>query len=123
MSLIDNVRIKKEDLLSALKSNLEKHKSDVAEALELRRTQIKKRFDDEIFKLLDDPKYQSEQHINFPLPQDNSSEYERAIRMVEMTQDEIIELDEGQFDKLVMDNWYWKNDLITTSALYGKAIH
>ena len=42
--------------------------------------------------------------------------------MVEMTQDDVIELNEDQFDKLVMDNWSWKEQLQLTSSMYGKII-
>ena len=120
--LIDNVKVKKHELLSVLNENLVKHVDDVHEALELRRKEMKEYFTDAISKMERDEGYDAKENINFPKPSDSSNDYKKAIRMVEMTQDEIIELSEEQFDKLVMDDWDWKSALAMTSAIYGKTI-
>ena len=120
--LMNGVKIKKYELLEALRENLEAHKDDVAEALELRREEMLSYFEEQIVKLNRDNEYQPKEVIKFPVPEDNSKEYEKVIRMVEMTQDDVIELDEDQFDKLVMDNWNFKQALLETSAFYGKAL-
>lgn len=121
-SLLNGVKLKKRDLLQSLKQNLENHVDDVGEALDLRRIEMKEYFNSVLSKMDDDENYDPKENISFPKPLDNSADYLKAIRMVEMTQEEIIELDENQFDKLVMDNWGWKQTLINTSAVYGKLI-
>lgn len=121
-ALIDGVKLKKHELLEVLKRNSEKHLDDIAEALTLRRDEMHEYFTNQINKMDRDDEYEPKENINFPKPVDSSDDYSKAIRMVEMTQDDIIELNENQFDKLVMDNWDWKQSLITTSAIYGKAI-
>lgn len=121
--LLNDTKIKKEELLIAVRSNLEQHKKDVQEALELRRSEMLDYYKMKIHHIENDPSYQPKENENFPMPQDNSSDYEKAICMLEMTQDKIIELNEDQFDKLVMDNWHWKNVLKATSAMYGKSIN
>ncbi len=120
--LFNVVKIKKEELLSVLKDNLEKHIKDVAEAIELRRNNIINIFDKVSERIESDITYVPSDNFSFPKPVDSSNDYRTAIRMVEMTQDKIIELNERQFDKLVMDNWEWKRNLVSTSALYGKSI-
>lgn len=120
--LMNGVKIKRDELLGVLRTNLSKHKEDVKEALELRRVEMRAFFDNEIQKLDNNSAYQPKQTHSFPIPEDMSSEYEKVIRMVEMTEDEVIPLSEDQFDKLVMDNWSWKDNLVATSALYGKSI-
>lgn len=118
--LLDIVKIRREALLSALKKNLEKHKADVAEATKLRHENAMIFFTDQIEAMAIDCNHKLDTVIRFPNPVDSSEDYLRAIRMVEMTEDMIIELDENQFDRLVMDNWSWKKVLIDTSAVYGK---
>ncbi len=119
-ALMNNVKVCRNKLLDTLKDNLEKHKVDVKEALEARHTETKEYFKNLSEKIEKDPTFQPKETISFPKPQDNSAEYERAIRMVDMSVEDIIELTEDQFDKLVMDNWYWKQDLIRTASMYGK---
>ena len=51
-------------------------------------------------------------------PRHHLDAYERAIRMAEMSQDEVVELDAGSFDRLVMDNWEWKQQFASTTAAY-----
>lgn len=119
-ALMNNVKVKQAELLTNLKINLKQHKIDVKEALEARHNEIEEYFIQAQETMSNNPSYQPKENINFPLPQDNSAEYSRAIRMVEMSVETIIELTEDQFDKLVMDNWHWKQDLIRTSAIYGK---
>ena len=44
--------------------------------------------------------------------------YNRAIRMMEMSVDEVIELEEQIFNQLVLDEWMWKNAFVASGALY-----
>lgn len=121
-NLMNAVKLNKADLHSKVIENLETHKADVDEALKLRREAISKAFNKQLKEMEFDIEFQPKDHFSFPMPKDHSSDYEKAIRMIEMTTDEVIELNESQFDKLVMDNWGWKSDLIATSSVYGKKI-
>lgn len=117
---MSNVKIKKQKLLDTVKTNLEQHKSYVAEATQDRRDALLQYLTEELLLMTNSPDFQPDSLKHFPAPMDNSSEYEKAICMIEMTEDEIIELDERQFDKLVMDNWGFKHDLMATRSFYGK---
>ncbi len=121
-NLMNSVKLTKEELLSNVIANLDKHKIDVSDALKLRRETIAKSFKKQLEEMEWDVDFQPKEHLSFPMPKDHSEDYKKAIRMIEMTTDEVIELSESQFDKLVMDNWGWKSDLIATSSVYGKKI-
>ena len=120
--LLNSSKVKKHELLDVLKSNLDKHTNDVGELLELRREEMQEYFSVNLQKMEKDSEYNPEENINFRMPVDSSKDYKKAIRMIEMTQDEVIELNEEQFDRLVMDNWDWKEQLVLTSSMYGKVI-
>lgn len=119
---MNSVKLTKEELLSNVTANLDKHKIDVSDALKLRRETIERSFKKQLKVMEFDVGFQPKEHLSFPMPKDHSEDYKKAIRMIEMTTDEVIELTESQFDKLVMDNWGWKSDLIATSSIYGKKI-
>lgn len=51
-------------------------------------------------------------------PKSYAPEYGRAIRMLELSVEEIIDIEEDVFNQLVLDEWGWKNNFIATSTLY-----
>lgn len=44
--------------------------------------------------------------------------YNRAIRMMELSVDTVIELEDDVFNQLVLDEWHWKNAFVASSVLY-----
>ena len=116
--IMPSVKIKKEDLLKELNNNLETHLKEVEEALENRRVQLRRVFKIVIDDIDNKPDFQPINSYNYPKPDDHRDAYTKAIKMVEMSQDDVIELDDSQFDRLVMDNWEWKDNLKHTMGLY-----
>ncbi len=51
-------------------------------------------------------------------PASYEDSYNRAIRMMELSVDEVIELEEQIFNQLVLDEWMWKTAFTASSALY-----
>lgn len=45
-------------------------------------------------------------------------DYDRAITMLQMTVEPIIELSVQEFDQLVMDEWSWKKSFEISASLY-----
>lgn len=56
-----------------------------------------------------------------PVPQKPVSyeqNYNRAERMLELSVDEVIEVEEDVFNQLVLDEWAWKNAFVASASLY-----
>lgn len=51
-------------------------------------------------------------------PTSYEDSYNRAIRMMELSVDEVIELEEQIFNQLVLDEWMWKQAFVASGALY-----
>jgi len=117
---LTTVKIKKEDLLQVLQENRANHATWLAEVAIERKREMLDLLDNHVSRLESDDNFQGLEKYSFPMPQNNDDAYEKAIRMVELTQDKVIELHEHQFDCLVMDNWSWKGDFLRTSSIYGK---
>lgn len=116
--IMSKVSVSKNELLGAMKANLEKHRKDIEDLNALRRDEIS----DFCVSMLEQIKKESAQPEipRFPTPSDNSGEYLKAIKMVEMSVHDTIELTASQFDRLVMDNWEWKKDFAATFLRYSK---
>jgi len=51
-------------------------------------------------------------------PLSHEKEYDRAIRMLELSVEKEIEVEEDIFNQLVLDEWAWKNQFIASASLY-----
>jgi hypothetical protein len=114
-----SVKLAKDALLQIVRENKEKHVSDFTEAVadykravaslcqknhELAQT-------GELSKL--------EQIRAMPmLPVSYEDNYSRAIRMLELSVDDVIELEDQIFNQLVLDEWSWKRGFTASAALY-----
>ena len=53
-----------------------------------------------------------------PAPVSHEKEYDRAIRMLELSIENEITVEEAVFNQLVLDEWHWKNNFVAAGALY-----
>lgn len=51
-------------------------------------------------------------------PQTYENSYVRAIRMLELSAEDIIEVDELTFNQLVLDEWQWKHSFSASNTAY-----
>ena len=112
-----NIHAKKDEILAKLRTNRETHATIVAEArkgyVERARESLRERLDQ-----LESGKIVS---LAFSLepPQDHSDVYDTAIQMLELATDDVIEMDSTQVRTLVMDQWDWSRQFLTSNAQYS----
>lgn len=53
-----------------------------------------------------------------PAPVNYADNYSRAIRMLELSVEDVIDVEEHVFNQLVLDEWGWKQQFVAQSALY-----
>jgi hypothetical protein len=109
--------IEKQKLLNILTDNRTKHQTAFAEALEgYRKAAIA-----ELEKALEAARhgdfYFERLHLIRPL--NYTGAYDRAIRMLELNIDNEIELEESQFENLVLDKWNWSRQFAATNKAYA----
>jgi len=56
--------------------------------------------------------------INTSKVPSHEASYKRAIRMLELSVEDIIEVEEDIFNQLVLDEWSWKNQFVNLTLLY-----
>jgi hypothetical protein len=108
------------DLLKVVKENRKKHEDQYKSAMEAYRSRVV-----DVLRVNLDVAITGrdvDHDIGVIRPRQYLREYDRAIRMFEMTSEKEAELDSRTFAQLVMDEWSWKDDFISsTSAYVGKA--
>lgn len=116
-----SINVKREELLDALRANRQKHATEAQEAKAGYLIQVEKG----LRKALRDLKSgKITTTLNLHAPIDNTADYDRAIKMMEMSVDENIELNEQEFRQYVQDEWSWRAAaalLNSTYAAVGKA--
>lgn len=52
-------------------------------------------------------------------PVDQTKDYDRVIRMLEMSEDDHIKLEEADFAQYVLDDWHWKRQFLHANSSYS----
>ena len=114
-----SVKVNKDELMKVLQENKKKHVKEFEEAVkDYKKAALKVAKEhvelaktgelDQIAKIRAMPQR----------PTSYEDSYTRAIRMMEMSVEDVIELEDDVFNQLVLDEWAWKNAFTASSALY-----
>jgi hypothetical protein len=55
-------------------------------------------------------------------PNSYENDYARAIRMLELSVDDVIEVEEDVFNQLVLDEWSWKRSFTLSNTTYKAGV-
>lgn len=110
------VKIAKSELLAILKKNREAHRAIFEKAQEGYRKEAIELLDIALQDARNGRKITTFIKLNTPI--DQTSDYDRAIKMIEMSIDTNIEIGETDFANYVLDDWRWKEQFTATNAYY-----
>lgn len=115
---LQTVRVKTTDLLAVMKTNREAHRGMFLKALDGYKEEVLKVLEE---RLADARKGKRvHQWLGLEEPADHTKDYDRVIRMLEMSVDTEVELTQAEFAQYVMDAWTWKDQFTETSNKYIK---
>lgn len=118
-NVMKNVKMNRLELLEIVKQNATKHLADYDEAVQdykvlvakLAKSNLKLANTGDLKEIAKMKKIPSE-------PVAYADNYSRAIRMLELSVEDTIEIEEHIFNQLVLDEWGWKQSFVAASALY-----
>lgn len=115
----NNMKIKahKVEVLTALRLNREEHQQIVKEA----RVGYIEKAKQALSAKLDELASGKIAHLSFGLmlPADYTKEYDTAIRMLELHQEDFVELDEALVRCFVLNQWEWMSQFIGSNVAYS----
>lgn len=114
---MQTVKVTRIDLLDKLKANRAEHRGVFETAQVKFREAVIERLDAMLADARAGKKVR--QSVGLTAPEDHTSDYDRAIAMLEMSVDEQITLTSHDFESYVMDRWAWAAQFGATSAFYG----
>ena len=115
---MQTVKINKAELLTVVKANREQHRKIFDEAITgYRECAIK-----ELDAMLAEAKTgkRIRRSVSLVEPVDQTREYDKAIRMLEMSVEDVIELEDHEFSNYVLDDWGWKKSFLASNRAYSK---
>lgn len=114
---MNNIKIEKNELLTILENNRVVHAEIVKEAEEGYRKHVLKTLKSITKNISKGGKI--EPFIRFTEPANHLEDYDRAIKMLKMTLDTVIELNEREFRQFVEDDWDWKENFFASNKSYS----
>jgi hypothetical protein len=111
-------KVKRVELITILAANKANHRKIFEEALEGYQKEMIK----QLLRMLKDVRAGKRIHhiISLPIPRDMTEEYNTALRMLEMSQVELVDLSAQDFTCLVEDKWEWRNDFLASNSTYSQ---
>lgn len=116
---MNSVKMNREQLLEIVRENKEKHITAYIESVEDYKTAVLKIAKTNLKLAKTGDLTQIAQLKKFPShPISYEDNYTKAIRMLELSVEAVIDVEEHIFNQLVLDEWGWKQQFVTASALY-----
>jgi len=116
---MNSVKMNRLELLQIVKQNATKHVADYDEAVEDYKVAVAKIAKANL-KLANTAELEQIRKMK-PVPQSPANyadNYTRAIRMLELSVEDTIDVEEHIFNQLVLDEWGWKQQFVAQSAMY-----
>lgn len=113
------VKINKKELLDIVRANKVTHVAEYNEAIEGYKNTVLKIAKDNLKLAKTGDVNAFAKMVQRPTPPTSyETEYNRAIRMLELSVDDVIELEEDTFGQLVLDEWVWKHSFLAATSMY-----
>jgi len=111
------VTVNKAALIEKILANRDEHKAIVATAQRVYRERVI----DELDRRLADAKAgrKIDIQISLPMPTDYTQEYDNALAQLDWEVDDEVELDDTDFNQLVLNQWVWARQFAGTSMAYA----
>ncbi len=111
-----NFKYKTAVILDKLIKNRETHKSEYAAAMLAHTHQFLELLQKMVLKVSSGADFESKVSLRRPVSYE--AKYDKAIMMLELCADEVIELDGETFAQYVMDEWSWSQDFASNTKTY-----
>jgi hypothetical protein len=113
---MNQITVKKSDLLSILKTNRENHINTFNVACTVYRERVIKEMDKNLERARRGDKIVT--FISLPQPENYTEDYNIAIEMLEMSVEKTVVLTSQQFKMYVKDDWGWAKSFASNTSSY-----
>jgi len=108
------VKVSRLELLKKLKDNRDSHRKEYKRARQVYEKAVIKELEDWLENAKLKGHFPRKHNSKIVRPDNHEVEYNEAIAMAEMSVDEYLTLDQMEFRQFVLDQWAWKDSLMTS---------
>lgn len=117
---MQTVKVSKGKLQEIVKKNRDAHRATFEKALRGYQAAVVEELEKQLGRARNGLK--KTLSVTFHCPEDHTSDYDRIIRMLDLSLDDSIELSQQEFSWYVQDDWGWKQQWTTSNIAYvGRA--
>lgn len=109
--------IKKDKLIEVVSSNRDAHVGIFREAVEGYKKLAVERLEEHIERIKSGSLERV--YVTLPAPENHLGDYDRVLKMLELTEDTSMVLDEQEAAQYVMDDWGWKDQFLSSNSSYS----
>lgn len=113
------IKISKKKLLHQIQKNLQEHKFIYNEAMESWQTKVRLALADALEQARKETKFITD--LELMEPECHIDEYENIIERINWHEEDIIELDQREFNQFILDKWDWQYSFLTTASSYSSS--
>jgi hypothetical protein len=110
------VQVDRDEFIAEVTTNRDNHREVFEQALAGYHSRLSRELERRLHDLRKGRRI--EQYIGLPEPEDHTDDYDRVLRMAEMSVSDTLELSEDEFGQYVMDQWRWKQAFTDSTSLY-----
>jgi len=118
---MNQVKVKKSELLTILRKNRTEHRDIFLKAQTRYREVAIKELDAQLKAARNGRPFVLAKIVELVQPKDYTSQYDRAIQMLEMSVDETVVITAVEFQNFVQDKWNWSRDWAFSNSSYVKS--
>ena len=112
-----NINVNKGTLVGILKDNRKKHKELYNEAVLGYHIEVCEKLEDALRKASCGEEYIT--NLSMTKPEHHIKDYDRVIGMLELATETEIELNSGEYDQYVNDEWHWAGMTNSINTMYA----
>ena len=114
---MDSIRISVAKLRETVRANRDNHRAIYEESFKKYRDMAIA----ELERMLADAKAGKKirRSVHLTPPMNQTKDYDRVLKMLDMTTDDVVELSEDDFAQYVMDEWRWKEQFTQVNSTYS----
>jgi len=114
---METITILKEKLLPLIKENKAKHDQIYDAAVSGYWVKAEEVLNEKLAEIKIQEKI--EPYLGLTYPENHTDDYNKVISMVELTSQDVIELNHQEFDQYVRNRWGWRNSFLGCNSTYG----
>jgi len=118
---MNQVKVKKDELLEILRKNRAEHRAIFLKAQEKYREVVIKELDAQLKAARGSKPFVLAKIVQLVQPKDYTAQYDRAIQMLEMSVDDTIIITAVEFQNYVQDIWNWSREWAFSNSSYVKS--